>query len=60
MPNGFDTAQVPEEAAFWSEADLEAYFGSNGRALTAKPSFAGSLLGQSRINISEEDRTRQV
>ncbi|CAE7493830.1 hspbap1, partial [Symbiodinium microadriaticum] len=27
------SGKVPEEAAFWSEADLEAYFGSNGRAL---------------------------
>ncbi|CAE6964550.1 Hspbap1 [Symbiodinium sp. KB8] len=24
------SGKVPEEAAFWSEADLEAYFGSNG------------------------------
>eukprot|EP00439_Symbiodinium_sp_Y106_P052874 s428_g7.t1 len=40
------SGKVPEEAAFWSEADLEAYFGSNGYVALALAAFLTECMGE--------------
>ncbi|CAE7340286.1 Hspbap1 [Symbiodinium natans] len=52
------SGKVPEEAAFWSEADLEAYFGSNGRALTASEETVARLLWTGALTQARDIETR--
>jgi len=51
------SGKVPEEAAFWSEADLEAYFGSNGQKRPRETSRPGtetcSLLSRVRLELAK-------